>query len=177
MIEQRNRIPAIFTASALGIVALFGGCRIGPPYHAPAPPAITAPNYKESTVNFQDTGGWKVASPQDAMIKGNWWEVFGDPELNGLEEQLNINNQNLKEYFENYMAARAEIAEARSLYWPTITANPAWNRSKSSGTLSNSPPVNSKTSSPELESVNAFTATAAISSPATGANLPVPIAL
>lgn len=135
MIERRNRIPAIFTTSALGIVALLGGCRIGPPYHAPAPPSITAPNYKESTVNFQDAGGWKVASPQDAMIKGNWWEVFGDPELNGLEEQLNINNQNLKEYFENYMAARAEIAEARSQYWPTVTANPSWNRSKSSGTL------------------------------------------
>jgi NodT family efflux transporter outer membrane factor (OMF) lipoprotein len=142
MTERTNRIPATLTASVLGIVALLGGCHIGPLYHAPAPPAITAPNYKESTVNFQDTGGWKVASPQDAMIKGNWWEVFGDPELNSLEEQLNINNQNLKEYFENYMAARAEIAEARSLYWPTITANPSWNRSKSSGTLNNTSTAN-----------------------------------
>jgi len=135
MIEPGNRIPILFTAAALGFVALLGGCRVGPPYHAPAPPAVTAPNYKESTVNFQDTDGWKVASPQDAMIRGNWWEVFGDPELNALEEQLNINNQNLKEYFENYMAARATIAEARSQYWPTITANPSWNRSKSSGSL------------------------------------------
>ncbi|MGB8029818.1 MAG: efflux transporter outer membrane subunit [Terracidiphilus sp.] len=142
MIERTNRIPAILTASALGFLALLGGCRVGPPYHAPAPPTVSAPNYKESTVNFQDTGGWKVASPQDAMIRGNWWEVFGDPELNALEEQLNINNQNLKEYFENYMAARAEIAEARSQYWPTITANPSWNRSKSSGTLSNSTQAN-----------------------------------
>jgi NodT family efflux transporter outer membrane factor (OMF) lipoprotein len=142
MIERRNRIPAIFTASAFGIVALLGGCRFGPPYRAPAPPAITAPNYKESTVNFQDAGGWKVASPQDAMIKGKWWEVFGDPELNSLEEQLNINNQNLKEYFENYMAARAEIAEARAQYWPTLTANPSWNRSRSSGTLNNSSTAN-----------------------------------
>ena len=142
MFERRNRVPIPFTVIALASLALLGGCRIGPPYHAPAPPAITAPNYKESTVNFQDTGGWKVASPQDAMIKGNWWEVFGDPELNGLEEQLNINNQNLKEYFENYMAARAQIAEARSLYWPTITANPSWNRSKSSGTLNNSSTAN-----------------------------------
>ena len=135
MIEPGNRIPILFTAAALGFVALLGGCRVGPPYHAPAPPAVTAPNYKESTVNFQDTDGWKVASPQDAMIRGNWWEVFGDPELNAMEEQLNINNQNLKEYFENYMAARATIAEARSQYWPTITANPSWNRSKSSGSL------------------------------------------
>ncbi len=113
----------LFTAGALGFLVLLGGCRVGPPYHAPAPPAVTAPNYKESTVNFHDTEGWKVASPQDAMIRGNWWEVFNEPELNALEEQLNINNQNLKEYFQNYMAARAEIAEARSQYWPTITAN------------------------------------------------------
>lgn len=138
MTERTKRIPALFSASALGFLALLGGCRVGPPYHAPVPPAATAPNFKESTVNFQDTAGWKVASPQDAMIKGNWWEVFGDPELNSLEDQLNINNQNLKEYFQNYMAARAQIAEARSQYWPTITANPSWNRSKSSGTLNNS---------------------------------------
>ena len=142
MIERSNRIPALFTASALGFFALLAGCRVGPPYHAPAPPSVTAPNYKESTVNFQDADGWKVASPQDAMIKGNWWEVFGDPELNSLEDQLNINNQNLKEYFQNYMAARATIAEARSQYWPTITANPSWNRSKSSGTLNNSSQAN-----------------------------------
>ena len=142
MIERSNRIPALFTASALGFFALLAGCRVGPPYHAPAPPSVTAPNYKESTVNFQDADGWKVASPQDAMIKGNWWEVFGDSELNSLEDQLNINNQNLKEYFQNYMAARATIAEARSQYWPTITANPSWSRSKSSGTLNNSSQAN-----------------------------------
>jgi len=142
MVERTIRIPAFFIACALGFVALLGGCRVGPPYHAPAPPSVTAPNYKESTVNFQDADGWKVASPQDAMIRGNWWEVFGDPELNALEDQLNINNQNLKEYFENYMAARATIAEARSQYWPTITANPSWNRSKSSGTLNNSTQAN-----------------------------------
>ena len=94
---------------------------MGPPYHAPAPPAVTAPNYKESTVNFQDAEGWKVASPQDAMIRGNWWEVFNEPELNALEEQLNINNQNIKVSFENFMEARALIAEARAQYWPTIT--------------------------------------------------------
>ena len=142
MFEPGNRIPILFAASALSFVALLGGCRVGPPYHAPAPPAASAPNYKESTVNFKDTDGWKVASPQDAMIRGNWWEIFGDPELNALEEQLNINNQNLKEYFENYMAARATIAEARSQYWPTITANPTWSRSKSSGSLSNSTQAN-----------------------------------
>ena len=129
-------------AGALSLAAFVSGCNVGPKYHPPAPPQITAPNYKESTVNFHDADGWKVASPQDAMIRGNWWEVFHDPELNSLEEQLNINNQNLKLYFENYMAARAQIAEARSQYWPTITANPSWNRSRSSSNLSDSTQAN-----------------------------------
>jgi len=142
MSERNHRVPALLTACALGLLAPLSGCRVGPHYHAPVPTAVTAPNYKESTVNFHDADGWKVASPQDAMIRGNWWEVFGDADLNTLEEQLNIDNQNLKLYFENYMAARAVIAEARAQYWPTITANPSWNRSKSSGTLSNSTQAN-----------------------------------
>ena len=140
--EPKIRSSLPFAAGALSLLALFSGCHVGPPYHAPTPTTVTAPNYKESTVNFQDTAGWKVASPQDAMLRGNWWGVFNDPELNALEEQLNINNENLKEYFQNYMAARATIAEARSQYWPTITAAPSWNRSRSSGTLSNSTEAN-----------------------------------
>jgi NodT family efflux transporter outer membrane factor (OMF) lipoprotein len=141
MPEFKKRFPTLFAAAFTSLV-LLAGCRVGPPYHPPAPPTITAPNYKESTVNFHDADGWKVASPQDAMLRGNWWEVFNEPELNTLEDQLNINNENIKEYFQNYMAARAEIAEARSQYWPTITANPAWQRSRSSGTLSNSSQAN-----------------------------------
>jgi NodT family efflux transporter outer membrane factor (OMF) lipoprotein len=139
---EKNRVRFAGAITALGWMALLSGCHVGPAYHAPTPQAVTAPNYKESTVNFHDAEGWKVASPQDAMLRGNWWEVFNDPELNALEEQLNINNQNLKEYFQNYMAARAQIAEARSQYWPTITAAPTWNRSKSSGSLSNSTQAN-----------------------------------
>ena len=95
---------------------------------------------QESTVNFQDEQGWKVASPQDAMLRGNWWEVFNEPELNALEVQLNINNQNIKVSFENFMAARAVIAEARAQYWPTITTNPSWNRSQHFGQSARSPP-------------------------------------
>ncbi|HEY6448858.1 MAG TPA: efflux transporter outer membrane subunit [Acidobacteriaceae bacterium] len=133
-------------ASALG-ATFVTGCRVGPRYHAPAPPQIAASNYKESTVNFQNEPGWKVASPSDAMIRGNWWEVFHEPELNTLEDQLNVNNQSIKAAFEQYMAARAMIAEARSQYWPTITANPSWNRTRSSSSLTNSSQANTGRSS------------------------------
>lgn len=123
-------------------VLMLAGCTLGPKYHPPTPPQATAPNYKESTVNFKDTQGWKVASPQEGMLRGKWWEIFNDPGLNALEDQLEINNQNIKEYFQNFMEARSLVAQARSLYWPTVTAGPSWSRQKSSGTLTNSTQAN-----------------------------------
>ncbi len=137
-----GRGRGLVLAGAAALLAGLAGCTVGPKYHAPAPPQVTAANYKESTVNFQDQQGWKVASPQDAMLRGNWWEVFHEPELNTLEEQLNINNQTIKQYFEQYMEARALVAEARAQFWPTITVNPSWNRSRSSSNLQNSSQAN-----------------------------------
>ena len=140
--NSSNRISLLFAASALAALGLMTGCRVGPKYHPPAAPAVTAPNYKESSVNFQNQPGWKVASPQAAMIRGNWWEVYNEPELNALEDQLNINNQNIRTAFENFMAARSIIAQARSQYWPQITTSPAFSRSKSSGNLRQSSTAN-----------------------------------
>jgi NodT family efflux transporter outer membrane factor (OMF) lipoprotein len=141
--ERRRRV----IAAGVALIAGLAGCSVGPRYHAPTPTQATAPNYKESTVNFQDQPGWKVSSPQEAMLRGSWWEVFQEPELNALEDQLNINNQTIKQYFEQYMEARALIAEARSQYWPTITANPSWSRSRSSSNLTNSATANTGRSS------------------------------
>lgn len=129
-------------AASLALLILLSGCRIGPPYHPPAAPSVTAPNYKESTQNFKDADGWKVASPQDAMIRGKWWEIFNEPELNALEEQLNVDNQNIKLSFNNFMEARAIVAEAKAQYWPTVTVGAGWSRSKSSGNLGHSSTAN-----------------------------------
>lgn len=127
---------------ALGAVSLAGmlaGCNVGPKYTraaaAPPPPA-----YKESTpatyANLPD-GTWKPAQPSDAMLKGKWWEVFQDPELNALEEQLDINNQNIQQYFQNFMAARAIVSEARSSLFPSVSVAPSWTRTRTPSTLHN----------------------------------------
>jgi NodT family efflux transporter outer membrane factor (OMF) lipoprotein len=111
---------------------------VGPKYHAPA--ALTQlppPAYKESPTQFTNTEGWKVAQPQDAMLRGKWWEIYNDPELNGLEDRLNIDNQTIKQYFENFMEARSLIAQARAQLYPTLAAAPSWQRSRSSGNLTN----------------------------------------
>ena len=143
--KNRRRATAAMLCAVLSV--LLAGCLPGPKYHAPAAPAATAPNYKESTVNFQDAPGWKVASPNDAMLRGKWWEIFNDPELNSLEDQLNIDNQNIKVSFENFMAARALIREARAQFWPTVTTSPSWSRSRSSANLRNSSTANTGTES------------------------------
>jgi NodT family efflux transporter outer membrane factor (OMF) lipoprotein len=144
--ELKNSKPTLIAPAVLALTAL-SGCQVGPHYTPPVPTAVTAPNYKEATVNFHDQDGWKVASPQDAMIRGKWWEIFNEPELSDLEEQLVVNNQSIKASFENLMSARAVIAEARSQYWPTITVGPSWNRSHSSANLRNSSQANTGTTS------------------------------
>lgn len=118
------------------ILVSLTGCTVGPHYHKPSTTVPPAPNYKESPANFQDAEGWKVASPQDAMLHGNWWEIFNQPELNDLEKQLNIDNQNIKLYFENYLAARAQIREARAQYYPTATVGASASRSHTAGVAS-----------------------------------------
>ena len=140
-VKEKKRAAACAGLSLVLSVAL-SGCLPGPKYRAPSAPASVAPNYKESTVSFQDAPGWKVASPQDAMLRGKWWEIFNDPQLNSLEDQLNINNQNIKVSFENFMEARALIREARAQYWPTVTTSPSRTRARSSSNLTNSPTAN-----------------------------------
>jgi NodT family efflux transporter outer membrane factor (OMF) lipoprotein len=83
----------------------------------------------------QETGTWTVAEPADAKIRGDWWAIFNEPELNDLENQLNINNQTIKLYFENFMEARALVGEARAQYYPTINAGPSYSRQRSSSNL------------------------------------------
>jgi NodT family efflux transporter outer membrane factor (OMF) lipoprotein len=119
-------------------VVLLGGCRVGPKYVVPTAPA--PPEFKESSPTAYanaPTGTWQPAQPQDAMLKGKWWEVFHEPELNALEEQLDINNQNIAEYFQNFMAARALVREAKSSYYPTLSTAPSYSRQRSPSTLRN----------------------------------------
>jgi NodT family efflux transporter outer membrane factor (OMF) lipoprotein len=118
---------------------LLAGCTVGPKYHQPAATVQPPPaSYKESPAQFTDSGDWKVAQPQDAMLHGKWWEIYNDAELNALEEQLNVNNQNIKQSFENFMEARTLVAQARSQLFPTAGTTPSYQRSRGSANLKGS---------------------------------------
>ncbi len=131
--SQRQRLLGLATTALL---TLLSGCRVGPKYvqpTAPAPPAFKE-GAPEQYTNVSP-GTWRPANPQDAVIKGKWWEVFHEPELNALEEQLDINNQNIAAYFQNFMASRAIVRENRSQLFPTLTVAPEYQRTKSSSAL------------------------------------------
>src|ERR1700722_6690940 len=128
------RRPALWEACLAIFVVLLSGCHVGPKYNPPAMPA--PPAFKESSPTAYKSvlpGAWQPARPQDAVLKGKWWEMFNEPELNALEDQLNINNQNIAQFFQNFMAARAQVSEARSQYFPTVTVNPALTKTGTGG--------------------------------------------
>jgi outer membrane protein TolC len=67
---------------------------------------------------------------EDDQIRGNWWEMFGDPNLNALEERVDISNQNIAAAAANYQLARAVVKQARSQYFPLVTTNPSYTRAR-----------------------------------------------
>jgi NodT family efflux transporter outer membrane factor (OMF) lipoprotein len=121
----------------LGVLAV-NGCTVGPKYHTPT--VQTPAAYKELTpADFPNTDGWKVAQPSDAALRDNWWTVFNDPELNKLEDQVNISNQNVAAATASFFAARAIVGEARSQFFPTVSVAPGLAESRTiSASSSNS---------------------------------------
>lgn len=115
-------------SASIALAALFAstlsGCRVGPQYVRPAAPL--APEFKEALPsNFKASDGWKMAQPGDTQLKGEWWILFNDPELNTLEAQIDPANQTLKEAEANFRAARATVRFFRADLAPTIGANPS----------------------------------------------------
>ncbi len=114
---------------------LAAGCIVGPKYHTPS--AETPAAYKELTpADFPNTDGWKVAQPNDAALRGKWWEIFNNSELNALEEKVDVSNQNIASAAASFFAARALVKEARAQLFPTVSTNPSITVQRPSATLS-----------------------------------------
>src|ERR1700722_12418285 len=112
------------------IVAL-EGCTVGPKYVRPTVP--TTPAYEEEAPgSFKEPDQWQTAHPGDQASRGNWWEIFGDPELNKLEELIAGSNQNLKVTEARFREARAAIRFNRASQFPTISTAPSASYVKSS---------------------------------------------
>jgi NodT family efflux transporter outer membrane factor (OMF) lipoprotein len=109
--QSLNRIVAAF-----GLAAVFlGGCTVGPKYVKPT--AEVPSDYKEAGADF------KQAQPSDELAKGRWWEIYGDPQLNSLEDSITVSNQTLKAQQAQFAEARAAIRIARSQFFPSVTGS------------------------------------------------------
>ncbi len=139
---QKSRVARAHTIPVLAgfsAIVLLAGCAVGPRYSKPATPV--PPAFKE-----QPPVGWKQAHPADQLLRGKWWEIFQDPQLNTLEERIQLSNQTLKTAQAQFAQARALVRYNRAGYYPTVTAGLSATENKLSHNRSFVP---SKTSYPD----------------------------
>ena len=120
---ERRALATVLIAAC--IISLLTACTVGPDYVRPTAEAPAA--YKEGE-------GWKQAEPQDHVIRGAWWEIFDDPQLNSLEVQVNISSQNVAAAEAQFRQAIALVQVARAGYFPTVTAGASYTRASRSST-------------------------------------------
>jgi NodT family efflux transporter outer membrane factor (OMF) lipoprotein len=127
---------ALAAWAATLVLSLVAGCKpVGPNYNRPA---YTAPNsYKEVGASIVTVpppsppgGGWQSANPSDGMLRGQWWEIYRDPELDQLEDRIVSANMTLRAALESYLAARDQVAVARANFFPTLSAGGSMSRDR-----------------------------------------------
>jgi NodT family efflux transporter outer membrane factor (OMF) lipoprotein len=129
-IMARTRFrPSARRAALVALPLLVTACSVGPDYVTPTVPTPIAVTYKEIK-------GWKQAQPNDTVTRGKWWEIYHDPQLNALEDQVDISNQNVLQAEAQFREAAAAVKVARAAFLPTVTANPAFTESQASQSLS-----------------------------------------
>src|SRR5258708_13740010 len=114
------------------LAVLLAGCEVGTKYVRASVPTST--KFKEQPPeSVKEAAQWKTAQPADQTLRGKWWEIFGDPQLNSLEEQLPVSNQNLKVAEARLREARAAVPFNRAAQFPTISAGPSIDSLHASG--------------------------------------------
>lgn len=126
---MRTPSRSLLVTCAAGLA--LAGCNFAPHYDPPKTDSAGA--FKEAVPNTTpDPQGWKQAAPNDATLRGNWWELYNDRQLNDLEERVKISNQTVIAAEANYRVARALVGEAQANLFPSVTAAPSVIRSRSS---------------------------------------------
>ena len=108
------------------IAALFAISACAPKTKYVAPAADLPPAFRENAE-------WKIAQPADEMLRGNWWELFGDPALSALEQQIDVSNKTLKAADAQFVQARAIVRGTRAGLFPQVDAIPSVSRAEASG--------------------------------------------
>lgn len=121
MREKRSMVYGLRSSAVSTLLAL-SGCAVGPNYHRPEM-AVPA--------QFKETGEWRQAQPKDEIVRGRWWELYGDPVLNELEGRVNVSNQTLRAVEAQFRQAQAVARQARASFFPGVDLGVSATRSKS----------------------------------------------
>lgn len=112
--------PVMRGGIVIAVLAILAGCATGPAYVRPTVEVPTA--YKgQALASVNPPAGWTAARPGEAQ-RGAWWQVYGDPRLNALEERVSVSNQTVRKAIATLERARAVAGQARALYFPTVSA-------------------------------------------------------
>ncbi|HET8729948.1 MAG TPA: efflux transporter outer membrane subunit [Moraxellaceae bacterium] len=115
------RVDRVALAGALSL--LLGACSFAPTYTLQ--PVRTASD-------FQGAGPWRQAAPADVLPRGAWWEVFGNPELNELEQRVGKSNASLAAALAHFDQQQALLSQTRAGLFPEIDASGSATRNKQS---------------------------------------------
>jgi NodT family efflux transporter outer membrane factor (OMF) lipoprotein len=102
---------------------VLSGCAVGPDYQKPDAPIAQS---------WKAEPGWQTVNPRDAELKGTWWEIFGDADLNNLQQQALENGQTMIIAQSRVDQARAQANVANSAFFPRIGIQAGSSRSRSS---------------------------------------------
>jgi len=131
--EIREKIFYLAISAAL---LLISACSVGPDYVRPA---------LETPAAYKENEGAKSSQSLDDVVSRNWWEIFADPELNSLEQQVEVSNQNVAQAEAQFRQARALVQAARAAYFPTVTVGVGMTRTATSATSGSSTSRNNQT--------------------------------
>ena len=123
------RTHSLPTAGVLLAILALSGCKeVGPNYRTPAMPA--PPAYSDSGHN----GNWSAANPADAANRGDWWTIYQDTELNGLEQRCATANQSIAAALHAYEQAHDLVRENKASLYPTVSIGGSATRNRISNT-------------------------------------------
>ena len=154
-----NPLPPIPYPLFFLLALSLSSCMVGPNYKrasAPVPPAYKEqppPGYKEAQAQ-----GWKPGQPADGRLKGKWWEIYNDPDLNALEEAVTVNNQNVLQAEAQYKEARDAVRIARAALFPTVAVAPTITESRSPGGFTSAGGLGGASTTSNLRTVYNFPA-------------------
>ena len=107
------------------VAAVLSACSLAPAYVPPKP--------DQEVSAYKEAGDWRRPRRPTSGRGPDWWQAFGDPKLDELQQQLRaILEPDLRAALARFEQARAMTGEARSREFPTLSANASATRGRQS---------------------------------------------